>query len=126
MILVAATRARQPLGARHLHQATPPKPPEKPSTAWARSVSTNDPFKKVTTPRAPPSLVQQVDMVFTWRNPRRKDGLQDDTHNRENDALRCRCHHHQQEAGEAFTRRIMSYLRVHSSTKQEVPRGRYI
>ncbi|KAG2550393.1 hypothetical protein PVAP13_9KG344000 [Panicum virgatum] len=57
---------------------------------------------------APPSLVQQMDMVFTWRNPRRRDGLQDDAPSRENAALGRRCHHFQQEADETFARRIPS------------------
>jgi hypothetical protein len=59
-------------------------------------------------PKAPPSLVQQVDRAFTRRNLHRRDRLQDDTPNRENNALRRCCHHHQQEAGKAFARRISS------------------
>ena len=62
----------------------------------------------VTTPKAAPSLVQQLYKAFTQRKPRRRDGLQDDTLNTENDALRRRYHHHQQEAGETFARRIPS------------------
>ena len=74
-------------------------------------------------PKAPPSLVQQVDRTFTRRNPRRRNGLQDDTPNRENDVLRRCCHHYQQEASKAFARRIPSHLHVHSRQSKKSPRA---
>ena len=81
-----ATPGRQhDVGRRRMSTTTPFKlatctePPRhasgRPSAAWPRSVSTNNAFNKVATPKTPSSLVQQVNRVFTRRNPRRKDGV---------------------------------------------------
>ena len=71
-----------------------------------REVSKDDAPKEGTTLMAPPSLVQQVDRIFTQRNPRKRNGLHDNAPNREDDALGHRRHHHQQVAGKTIAQRI--------------------